>query len=254
MYITRICKFVYIFAPMKTTTKAIVLNLSKYSDKASVLHTYSRDYGRMSYMVYGINGKKYRELSAATEPFSLVEIESTASVGRDMPTLSKISFDYVQQNTICDIRKRTVAVFIAEIIYRTMRHPEPDKGLFDFLASTIHELNDTTEPENYHLSFLLRYTYYLGIMPAIDETGVMLDIQTGNMRSLTSYPYLESRLSFILITMRYSSKDRCSHTDRLMKYQTGLQPFFVKRALEQARSYPYLFHAHCIWSLLLSVC
>ena len=167
---------------MKTTTKAIVLNLSKYSDKASVLHTYSRDYGRMSYMVYGINGKKYRELSAATEPFSLVEIESTASVGRDMPTLSKISFDYVQQNTICDIRKRTVAVFIAEIIYRTMRHPEPDKGLFDFLASTIHELNDTTEPENYHLSFLLRYTYYLGIMPAIDETGVMLDIQTGNMR------------------------------------------------------------------------
>ena len=43
---------------MKQTTEAIVLGLSKHSDKISLLHVYSRTEGRLMLQVYGANGKK----------------------------------------------------------------------------------------------------------------------------------------------------------------------------------------------------
>ena len=163
---------------MKTITEAIVLHLAKYSDKASILHVYTRNYGRMAYMVYG--GKKKKSLLTITsEPLSLVEIEATHSPGREIQTLNNISLAYVAGNTVSDFRRRSISVFIAEFLYRTLRHPEPDNGLFNFLYSIVKELNNSISSENIHLRFLVEYTYYLGIMPQLDDNNLMLDITTG---------------------------------------------------------------------------
>ncbi|MBR1808992.1 MAG: DNA repair protein RecO [Paludibacteraceae bacterium] len=164
---------------MKTTTQAIVIHLAKYSDKAAILHVYTKQFGRMAYIVYGINGKKRSSLLAATEPFSLVEIEVNHSAGRDIQTLVSINMIYVPVSTLSDIRRRTIAVFLSEILMRTLRHPEPDSTLFDFLSSAVHYLDSTPYPENMHLKFLLKFTYFLGIMPSLDDRRKMLDIPSG---------------------------------------------------------------------------
>ena len=164
---------------MKATTQAIVIHLAKYSDKAAILHVYTKQFGRMAYMVYGINGKKRSSLLTATEPFSLVEIEVNHTAGRDIHTLAGINLVYVPVNTLSDIRRRTIAMFLSEILMRTLRHPEPDSALFDFLCSAVHYLDSTPYPENMHLKFLLKYTYFLGIMPSLDERHKLLDIPSG---------------------------------------------------------------------------
>ncbi len=163
---------------MKTVSEGIVLHMQKYTDKSSILHVYTRDYGRMTYMVYGKRGKN-NEYFLASEPFSLVEIEANHVTGRDIQTLEKISFSYINNGILQDIRKRSVAVFISEILYRTLRHPEPDTNLFDYLKNVVKTLNESVSSENIHLRFLVDYTYYLGIMPELDQHGMMLDITTG---------------------------------------------------------------------------
>ena len=177
------CKFICIFAVMKTTTKAILLHVSKYSDRASVLHAYTLLNGRLSFMLYGARSRTKGGQLAAFEPLSLVEIEYSSAVGRDMPVIGRLSLDYIPSNTVSDIRRRTVAVFIAEVLMRTLRHPEPDEVLFGFLSSTVQQLDTTPCPENFHLSFLLQFTRFLGIMPSLSEFGGMLDIPTGIIHS-----------------------------------------------------------------------
>lgn len=166
---------------MKTTTKAIVLHLTKYTDRASLLHVYSKNYGRITYIVYGSKSKKNNGIISSFQPLTIVEIEATHTFGREIQKLNTININYIADNIFSDVRRRTIAIFISEIIYRTLRHPEPDENLFNFLEYTIKTLDEIVKPENIHIWFLLNFTHYLGIMPSLDEKGKVLDIITGQL-------------------------------------------------------------------------
>ena len=56
---------------MYSTTDAIVLSLQPHSDKAHVLHAYTRAGGRVNYMVYGL-GKK--NAAGKYTPLSIVQL------------------------------------------------------------------------------------------------------------------------------------------------------------------------------------
>ena len=224
---------------MKITTEAIVLHLSKYSDKAAIVHTYTRKYGRMTYMLYGISGKKRSQLLSATEPFSLVEIEATHNLGREIQTLNNVSLSYVKKSA-GDFNKRAVSMFIAEILYRTLSHPEPDEVLFDYLSDTLKGLDFTEDIENFHLRFLLQYTYFLGIMPSLDEYGKMLDITTGlliNEQNIDNcFTVKETELLIMLLNnkkVNISRVERQSLLNKLcMYYECHLTDFIKPKSLD----------------------
>lgn len=142
---------------------AVILSLRLYSDRAHIVHTYTRACGRMNYMVYGLGKKKSSGLYA---PLSVVEMEVSAS-GRAMESVKEAHLAYIPQRIATDMRRQTVALFIAEVLYRTLRHPMTDEGLFDMIASTVRLLDSTEQPENVHLAFLIRLAEQLGF--AINE-------------------------------------------------------------------------------------
>lgn len=224
---------------MKITTEAIVLHLSKYSDKAAIVHTYTRKYGRMTYMLYGISGKKRSQLVSATEPLSLVEIEATHSIGREIQTLNAISLSYIR-NSANEFKKKAVSMFISEILYRTLSHPEPDEILFDFLSNAVRSLDSTDDSENFHLRFMLQYTYFLGIMPSLDEQGKMLDIATGLMvcehEAEDCFNVKETETLVRLMNedkIEIGRRERQSLLDKLcMYYECHLTDFFTPKSLD----------------------
>lgn len=146
---------------MKQTTEAIVLGLSKHSDKISLLHVYSRTEGRLMLQVYGANGKKKQR--AAYQPLSLVELTYDSQPTRSVPVLSTIDSVYLPEQTYNDIRRQSVALFVTEVVMLTLTHPLQDEETYRFLVDFVHELNDTSAPENLHITFLLRFAEYLGI-------------------------------------------------------------------------------------------
>ena len=153
-----------IVVSMQTTVTAIVLSLQPYSDKAHILHAYTREGGRVNYMVYGLGRKKN---AAQYAPLSLVEIVESASPSRAMRTIKQSRLLYVPSRTMTDMRRQSVALFIAEVLYRTLRHPMEDPNLFAFLEQTVQMLDQCDEPENLHLQFLIGLASLLGF--AIDE-------------------------------------------------------------------------------------
>ena len=118
---------------------AVILSLRPYSDRAHIVHTYTRACGRMNYMVYGLGKKKSTGLYA---PLSVVEMEVSAS-GRAMESVREAHLAYIPQRIATDMRRQTVALFIAEVLYRTLRHPMGDEGLFDLIAATVRLLDNT---------------------------------------------------------------------------------------------------------------
>ena len=144
---------------------AVILSLRPYSDRAHIVHTYTRACGRMNYTVYGLGKKKSSALYA---PLSLVEMEVSGQ-GKAMGSVREAHLAYVPQRIGTDMRRQTVALFIAEVLYRTLRHPMGDEGLFDLIAATVRLLDNTEQPENVHLAFLIRLAEQLGFAINEDE-------------------------------------------------------------------------------------
>jgi DNA repair protein RecO (recombination protein O) len=66
--------------------------------------------------------------------------------------------------------KTTIALFLSEIILRTIREGEPDPRLFHFLRHTVYALESaSTGVANFHLAFLIRFLDHLGLSPRLSS-------------------------------------------------------------------------------------
>ena len=142
----------------------IVLSLTKFSDTGSIVHLYTSEQGRMQYAIYG---NKYKGI---LRPLSIVEF--TANHRNNSPnqlsTLSDCQLLFINSQLATDIQRQCIAMFIAEVLISTLRHPMNDQPLFDWLCEVVKHLDVDTDISNLHLHFLLEYANHLGI--GIDDT------------------------------------------------------------------------------------
>ena len=143
---------------------AIVLNITRYSDTGSIVHLYTAEHGRMQYAVYG------NKLKGVLRPLSVIEYTSTRrnNAPTQMGILSSASLLYPLQRLTIDVQRQCVAMFVAEVLASTLRHPMSDQPLYDWLCEVIQHLDQDEEISNLHLRFLLDYATHLGI--GIDDT------------------------------------------------------------------------------------
>lgn len=65
-----------------------------------------------------------------------------------------------------DLRKSTIAIFLAEVLIKALREGEANKKLFEFLSSSLHFFDLQKEGvENFHIYFLVKLSHYLGFYP-----------------------------------------------------------------------------------------
>ena len=178
---------------MKQTTEAIVLGLSKHSDKMSVLHVYSRSEGRLALQVYGAMGK--HKVRAAYQPLSVVEITYDSQPNRQA-VVKTIDVLFLPETVYGDVRRQAVSMFVTEMLMLTLTHPLQDIQVYKFLDEFVHELNETLEPENMHILFMFRLAELLGIgMPNLSMSIPSRTVRQQLLRQLCSY-YQEHVESF----------------------------------------------------------
>lgn len=150
---------------MLNTTDAIVLSLQPHSDKAHILHAYTRAGGRVNYMVYGLGRKN---TAGKYSPLSIVQLTA------DERSIRTAQLSFVPMTTVTDPYKRTIALFISEVLYHVLRHPMPDEPMFDFIAQAIQALDEAEEPQNFHIDFLIGLAAKLGF--AIPEDDALMTV------------------------------------------------------------------------------
>lgn len=168
---------------MKTyKARGIVLNTLKYGDSSMVVHLLTDVGGRRSYMVQGIRSSRGRGSKAALfQPMFAVEFEGLESPRMDMHRFKEVRSGIVLQSMPFDVRKSTVALFMAEVLYRLVRESEPNEALFTFVWGSVEALDSITEGvANFHLWFLANLSRLLGFSPGNEyRRGAMFDMHEG---------------------------------------------------------------------------
>jgi DNA repair protein RecO (recombination protein O) len=150
--------------------KAIVLHNIKYGESGIITHVYTNTHGRQSILVQGVRKKNSRVSANLFQPLSLLIIDAYIKENREIQRIKEVKPFCILNNLYLDIRRSTIAIFISELLYRTLLEAEPNPPLFDFLFNTIQILDVLEEGlENFHLIFLIQFTKFLGIYPGVNS-------------------------------------------------------------------------------------
>lgn len=197
---------------MLSKTQAIVLHLSPYKDNSSILHLYSEEYGRISCSVFG---NKYKFLKI---PLNIIEVELYQKSDQSKIQLREAQLTQINNNIEQDICKQTIALFIAEILYRVLKHELKDSNLYQFLVAIINELNSTSHPENVHILFLLGFA---------ERLGFALDYEAEENKSIVE----------LLAKTTLSRQERQSLLNKLCLYfEQHIEDFAMPKSLEVLQS------------------
>jgi len=152
---------------MLSTTKGIVLSYINYSETSVIAKVYTENYGLQSYIIKGIRKSKSKTKLSLLEHLSLIEIvayhkENTPGIRMVKEIKSIFRF----QSIPYDIGKSSIALFINEILYKSLHEEETNPTLFEFLFHSIQILDVTPERyADFHLLFMVQYSKYLGFFP-----------------------------------------------------------------------------------------
>ena len=169
---------------MKTyKAQGIVLHTVKYGDSSLIAFVLTDVLGRQSYMVQGVKSTKGKGNKAAMlQPMFLLEFEGLQVPHAQMHRMKDVRMPHPLQNIPFDVRKSTIALFMAETLYRLIREVEPNSPLFEFVRESVLALDRLGEGgSNFHLWFLVRLSSFLGFYPANEYgAGDWFDIVEGS--------------------------------------------------------------------------
>lgn len=143
----------------------ILLHTTKYGDSGVILHGYTCEGGRESFLLRGV-GKNRTISIGCLHPLSILEA--------NCPSLQKGSLKYIKEfspkyplNSIReDHNKSAIVFFVSEVLYKTLREGEADPKMYSFLHNAILTLNELpSNYANFHLWFLAQYASELGYKP-----------------------------------------------------------------------------------------
>lgn len=167
---------------MHHKTQGIVLSSSKYSDKFAILNIFTRDFGRVSYLLPKTHGKKSKLNGAMFFPFSVLTLEVEHLPLREIQRLKEAERQILLYDICSDITKVSLAFFLSEFLSKVLRETENNEILFDYMKHAIEVLEESKSGlANFHLTFILGLTRFLGIYPNLEDysRGSYFDLQNG---------------------------------------------------------------------------
>ncbi len=215
-------------------TRGIVLNHIKYSETSIIATIYTEVFGRQSYIINGVRGKKSKIKANIFQPLFLLEMEVYYKEKRDLQRAKEIQNAFIFSTVPYDLKKSTLAIFLSEILYKTIQEQEPNKELFEYLFHSIQML-DLKENNigNFHIYFLIHLSKYLGFFPDnnYSETRCYFDLKAGSFVQIKPFHFLfmekeESALFSKMLTfsdnqhekLQVKYKQRIALLEKILEY------------------------------------
>jgi len=132
-------------------------------------------------MIYGRGKRKSSWKPAFFQPLSIVELEVSHDMRKNIQQMKDVRVLMPYQSLTIDPLKRSIAMFIAEVLLKVLSQSEADESLYLFLRQSLEFLdNSEQKTANFHLVFLLKLSRYLGFEPNIDgQTTLFFDLVNG---------------------------------------------------------------------------
>ncbi len=209
---------------MLAKTRGIVLHHLKYGDSGIICSIYTEEFGRRSFLIKGARGKKSSAGIVFFQSLFALNIEFYFKENRDLQMIREVSPLKTFSHFPFDFNKGVQAMFIAEVLYKCLREEEKNVRLFEFLLNSIEYFDLCEEgSSNFHLSFLLKLTSFLGILPETIQAGdgSFFDIKEGIFDSNIPlhFNFLDKSMASLMLKFlesnyQQTSQIRLNHRER----------------------------------------
>lgn len=144
-------------------TRGIVFRFTKFRETSIIVTIFTEQFGLQSYIVNGVRSKSATQKIALFQPLTLLNLVVYHRENANIERIKEVHCLHPYQHLNSDLRKCTIAIFLAELINKTIKHESHTAPVFDFLFSSMIALDALHENiENFHLVFMIRLARFLG--------------------------------------------------------------------------------------------
>src|SRR3990172_7140574 len=118
-------------------TRGIVLHHIKYSETSVIAKIYTELFGLQSYLINGVRSQKAKVKANLLQPLSLVDMIVYHKEKKGLQRIRDVSGNPPLSSIPYDFPKSSVALFIAEILYKSIREEEANTNMFEFIFHSI---------------------------------------------------------------------------------------------------------------------
>lgn len=150
---------------MLQTTWGLILRTVNYSETSVICDIYTKDLGLQGYILSGVR-KAGSRMGSIVRPMFWVELVAYRQEGKDLHRIREIKPAFNYTRLPFEVLRSSIALFVTEIIQKTVRQGGADAELFAFFLETYRHLDNLPAGlPNLHLWFLVRFAEHLGFMP-----------------------------------------------------------------------------------------
>jgi len=147
-------------------TKGIVLKITRFKESSAIVNIYTEKLGLQTYIVNSIFSKKAKNKAAYLQPLSLLNLVVYFRENQNIKRIKEMQWAFIYRQIPFHPVKRAIALFINEVLNKTIQEEEANPSKFNFLYDVFIELDSTEERlSNYLIVFLLELSKQLGIAP-----------------------------------------------------------------------------------------
>ena len=165
---------------MLQKTEAIVLHALKYGEQKMIVDMFTREQGRLSFVVPLPRSARAKLKKQYFQPFTLLNIECDVRPQQQLQKLSDAALLMPLPRLLSDHKKLAISLFTAEFLYLALRGEQRDAPTFDYVRTSIEWLDGAAAGyANFHLVFLMRLSRFLGFYPNLDNyaAGAYFDLR-----------------------------------------------------------------------------
>jgi DNA repair protein RecO (recombination protein O) len=159
-------------------TNGLVLNAIKYKESSVIVKIFTNKFGLQSYIVNGVRSKKSNGKIALLQSLTLLDMVVYKNEKKDIQRISEFRCLHTYTDLPFDHHKSTIALFITEILSKSLSTEYDQDQVFEFLKdSLIHfDTDKSNNRNNFHLLFLYQLNGLFGFDAPAKE--IMNQIET----------------------------------------------------------------------------
>ncbi|MCC6690533.1 MAG: DNA repair protein RecO [Bacteroidia bacterium] len=211
---------------MLHSVKGIVLRTTKYTDNSVIVNVYTNLFGLQTYIARGVHSRTSKVKANYFRGLTYLNMVVTKTEKQKLERITEVT-DAKNLINEFDQTKTAVALFLNELLYKTIHEEEANPVLFEFLQNAFELLGlKESGSANFHLVFMLKYSQYLGFFPSgnYSNENKYFDLMEGKFISHQPHHvyYLQEPLSKYVSELMNSGFEKCAEVQLTQAYRRQL--------------------------------
>lgn len=155
---------------MLETTRGIVLHYNRFGDDRAVVDIFTLSHGSLSFLVRDARQRKKSLHSTLLRPLNAVELVMDYKPHQSLHRIKEVRLAHCYRTLPYEPMKEAVALFLSEFLHNALKQEVKNEALYHYIIYSLQWFDTTTRGvANFHIAFLMRLTFYLGIRPRVDS-------------------------------------------------------------------------------------